>query len=643
MCGICGQFNISGQPVERPVIERMTASISHRGPDSDGVFVRGPVGLGHRRLSIIDLSHAGNQPMPSLDGSKWIVFNGEIYNYAELKLAMERNGEAFVSSSDTEVLLRLYERFGIGCLEKVNGMFAFAVWDADAKTLVLARDRIGIKPLYYYLDAHVLVFGSEIKALLQCPLVPREVSPEGFATYFTFGHSFAPDTIYRGIKKLLPGHILVCSAAGVRTTKYWDLKDSPNQRQIPAHEAAEEVRRLLAQAVHSHMVSDVPIGAYLSGGIDSSAIVALMSQVSRHPVKTFAVGFDVGGYYNELGDARLVAKRFGTEHHEKIVTDLDVESLIDRLVYHYDEPFADAANLPTFIVSEFARQHVKVVLTGEGGDELFGGYRRYYAHLTAPYFRRLPAVLRDGVLKKLVPSRRMRRLHKFMETASVPDETQRYATWLSLFSGDAKAELFAGIKDLPDHFDGYESYRSYYNKFPHWETVNRMLYTDLKGWLPDTYLEKTDKASMAVSLEGRVPFLDHRLVEYAFSLPGSLKVRRKTTKYILKKALKGVLPSSVLYKPKHGFAVPVDDWFRGRLKTFFGDICLGPSGAGGYLLDKRLVERMFWQHINGQRDFGIHLWTVLNYELWHNRFLRGISPVAEGTPPSRISAEVAVE
>jgi asparagine synthase (glutamine-hydrolysing) len=643
MCGICGQFNLNGHAVDRPVIERMTASIRHRGPDSDGVFVRGPAGLGHRRLSIIDLSQAGNQPMASLDGTKWIVFNGEIYNYAELKRAMEREGERFVSSSDTEVLLRLYEKFGVACLEKVNGMFAFAVWDDSAEILVLARDRIGIKPLYYYLDDRVLVFASEIKALLQCPLVPRQVSPEGFATYFTFGHSFAPETIYRGIKKLLPGHILVCNSAGGRTTKYWDLKDTPDQRPISADEAAAEVRRLLTEAVHSHMVSDVPVGAFLSGGIDSSAIVAFMSQVSQYPVKTFAVGFDVGGYYSELDDARTVAKRFGTEHHEKIVTDLDVENLIDRLVYHYDEPFADAANLPTFIVSEFAREHVKVVLTGEGGDELFGGYRRYYAHLAAPYFRLLPSFLGDGVLKKLIPARRMRRVCKFIDTASVPDEDKRYGTWLSLFSGDAKAELFSGIQDLPDHFDGYESYRSYYNRFPRWDTVNRMLYTDLKGWLPDTYLEKTDKASMAVSLEGRVPFLDHRLVEYAFSLPGRLKVRRRTTKYILKKALNGVLPSSVLYKSKHGFAVPLDDWFRGRLRTFFGDICLGSNGAGGHLLDKRLVERMFWQHINGERDFGIHLWTMLNYQLWYNRFLRGLCAEAGGTLTGGSSVQVGVE
>jgi asparagine synthase (glutamine-hydrolysing) len=281
---------------------------------------------------------------------------------------------------------------------------------------------------------------------------------------------------------------------------------------------------------------------------------------------------------------------------------------------------------------------VKVVLTGEGGDELFGGYRRYYAQLAARYARLLPSLLRDGVIKRLVPRRRMRRLYKFLESAAVPDDDRRYGTWLSVFSEDAKAELFEGI-DLPDHFDGYDSYRDYYNRHPEWCTVNRMLYTDLKGWLPDTYLEKTDKASMAVSLEARVPFLDHHLVEYAFSLSGRLKVRGRTTKYLLKRALEGVLPAEILYKPKHGFAVPLDEWFRGRLKTMFCDVCLGPSSASDGLVNKRVVEQMFRQHVNRERDFGIHLWTILNYQLWHKRFLLGPLPSGGGMLGAQLSAE----
>ncbi len=623
MCGLCGQLNFSGAAVRPETIQAMMASIRHRGPDSQGLVVRGPVGLGHLRLSIIDLSEAGSQPMVSADGSKWMVFNGEIYNYAELRRELEQKGETFRSSSDTEVLVRLYERMGPACLEKLQGMFAFAVWDESQRTLFLARDRIGIKPLYYYLDDRILVFASEIKAILQCPAVPRQVNPEGLITYFTFGHSIAPGTMYAGIQKLLPGHYLTCRDRRAELCKYWDLTDAPGSH-ATEREAAAQIRNLLESAVNSHMVSDVPVGAFLSGGIDSSAVVALMSRASSQPVKTFSIGFDVGGYYNELDDARLIAKLFGTDHYEKTVTGRDVEALIQRLVYHYDEPFFDAANLPTLIVSEFARQHVKVVLSGEGGDEVFGGYRRYCAQMASRYFQALLAFLRAGALKKCVPpTPRLRRVHKVLATMPIADEAVRYGTWLALFTEDAKAELFeAGLRPLLQKFDGYGSFREYYNRFPGWDTVNRMLYTDLKLWLTDTYLEKLDKAAMAVSLEGRVPFLDHRLVEYVFRLPGRYKVKGRSTKYLLKKSLEGLLPNSTLYKSKHGFAVPVDEWFRGRLKIFLADVLFdGSSHRSGHLNPAQL-QKIFRQHTSGERDFGIQLWALLNFELWYRQFMK---------------------
>lgn len=622
MCGICGQFNFSGEQVARETLGAMMASIRHRGPDGHGLIVRGPVGLGHLRLSIIDLSDAGRQPMPSRGGSQWIVFNGEIYNYAELKRELEQQGETFVSTSDTEVLLRFYERMGPACLEKLQGMFAFAVWDESAQALFLARDRIGIKPLYYYLDDRRLVFGSEIKAILQCPEVPREVNPEGLVNYFTFGHSVAPDTIYSGIRKLLPGHFLVCTVHGARVMKYWDIGEVP-PCSISRVEAAEEVRHLLEEAVRSHMVSDVPVGAFLSGGIDSSAVVAFMCRASRQPVKTFAMGFDVGGYYNELNDARMVARWFGTDHYETIVTEMDVESLIHRLVYHYDEPFADAANLPTLILAEFARQHVKVVLSGEGGDEVFGGYRRYCAHLASRYFPPMPAFCR-AALKRVVPQTpRFRRWRKAIETMAVPDEDVRYATWLALFTEDARAELLKrSVLPKIEEFDSLAAYRSDYNRFPSWDTVNRCLYTDLKGWLPDTYLEKIDKAAMAVSLEGRVPFLDHRLVEYVFGLPGRWKVNGRTTKYLLKESLAGIVPNRTLRKPKHGFAVPVDEWFRGRLKGFCADVLFDGDPHRSPYFHSACLEKMFRQHARRERNFGIQLWSLVNFELWRRRFLK---------------------
>lgn len=606
----------------RETLEAMMASIRHRGPDGHGLVVRGPVGLGHQRLSIIDLSDAGRQPMASRGGSQWIVFNGEIYDYAELKRELEQQGETFVSTSDTEVLLRLYEKMGPACLEKLQGMFALAVWDESAQALFLARDRMGIKPLYYYLDDRRLVFGSEIKAILQCPEVPREVNPKGLVNYFTFGHSVAPDTIYSGIRKLLPGHFLVCTARGARIVKYWDISEAPSCP-IPRAEAAGEVRRLLQAAVTSHMVSDVPVGAFLSGGIDSSAVVAFMCRASRQPVKTFAMGFDVGGYYNELEDARRVARRLGTEHYETIVTEMDVESLIHRLVYHYDEPFADAANLPTLMLSEFARQHVKVVLSGEGGDEVFGGYRRYCAHLASCYLPPIPAFCRSA-LKRVAPQTpRFRRWRKAIETITVPEEDVRYATWLALFTEDARAELLKrSVLSKMEEFDSLAAYRSYYNRFPGWDAVNRSLYTDLKGWLPDTYLEKIDKAAMAVGLEGRVPFLDHRLVEYVFGLPGRWKVRGRTTKYLLKKSLQGILPDRTLYKPKHGFAVPVDEWFRGRLKGFCADVLFDGGPQRFPYFHHACLEKMFRQHTRGERNFGIHLWSLVNFELWRRRFLK---------------------
>jgi asparagine synthase (glutamine-hydrolysing) len=622
MCGICGQFNLSGEPASQATIESMMATIRHRGPDSEGHVLRGPVTLGHLRLSIIDLSAAGHQPMESQEGSKWIVFNGEIYNYVELKRELEGQGETFRSSSDTEVLLRLYERMGAACLAKLEGMFSFAVWDEPQRTLFLARDRFGIKPLYYYIDQNKLVFASEIKAILQCPGIPRQVHPESLITYFTFGHSMAPDTMYSGIRKLLPGHYMVCTARQACITKYWDLAQHapPNVNEM---EAAAEVRRLLEAAVNSHTVSDVPVGAFLSGGIDSSAVVAFMSQAASRPVKTFAIGFDIGGYYNELDDARLIAKRFGTDHHETIVRELDVAALIQRLVYHYDEPFADAANLPTFIVSEFARAHVKVVLSGEGGDEVFGGYRRYNAHLASRF---LPHFLSAKFWNKIVPQTpRFRPIHKALTTAPIPDEAVRYGSWLALFTEDAKAQVLDGaLQSALEKFDGYGSYREYYNRFPNFDMVNRMLYTDLKGWLPDTYLEKIDKAAMAVGLEGRVPFLDHRLVEYVFRLPGRWKVRGRTTKYLLKKSLQGLLPESTLRKRKHGFSVPLDEWFRGHSKAFLADVLFDSGPHRSPYLRPASIEKIFRQHIAGERNFGIQLWALLNFELWRRQFLKPV-------------------
>jgi asparagine synthase (glutamine-hydrolysing) len=626
MCGICGVFDRGGSPVTAALVERMNDAIRHRGPDGDGLFVDGPIGLGHRRLSIIDLSETGRQPMSNGDGTTWITYNGEMYNYRELRAELLSLGWTFRSTSDTEVLLRAYEQWGPACLERVRGMFAFAIWDGRQRTLFLARDRIGIKPLYYHLTDAALLFASEIKALLRSPVVPRAVDPVGLNNYLTFGHSVGSDTMYAGIRKLPPGHHLLCTADRTQIVKYWDLGAVAQRRGAREEECAEEVRERLADAVRCHMVSDVPVGAFLSGGIDSSAIVAMMSRFSDRPIQTFAAGFDVGGRYDELADARLVARRFGTDHHELVVGQLDVRALIERLVYAYDEPFADAANLPTLIIAEFARRHVKVVLSGDGGDEVFGGYRRYSAERASRYYQLIPAFLREHLVRRLAGRRRWHRVHKAIEAMSVPEPDVRYGTWLTVFSDEAKAELLDGAFERGAGLDSFRAYREHYNRPEGWDLVNRMLYTDLKTWLPDTYLEKLDKATMAVGLEGRVPFLDHLLVECVASMPGRLKIRRLTTKHILKQALEGLVPHEVLHKPKHGFSVPLDEWFRGELKPLVADVLLDERTRTRGFFDPAAIERILTTHASGAASFGTQLWTLLNFELWCRRFIDGPAP-----------------
>jgi asparagine synthase (glutamine-hydrolysing) len=623
MCGICGIFDFTGKPVAEAGLRKMMSALRHRGPDGHGAYIQGDIALGHLRLSIIDISESGRQPMISADGSKRIIFNGEIYNYRQLRKELERDGASFRSTSDTEVLLCLYEMKGVDCLEHLEGMFAFAIWDQTKRTLFIARDRLGIKPLYYYKDARRLVFASEIKSILQDDAVPRVIDERALISYFTFGHGFAPQTVYRGIEKLLPGHYMQCTSRGIQIHKYWDVDKVEQRTHISESECSEEIRTKLEHAVTSNMVSDVPVGAFLSGGIDSSAIVAYMTRASSRPLKTFSIGFDVGGEFNELAEAELIAKKFSTEHYHRIVAGQDVENLIQKLVYHYDEPFADAANLPTYIVSALAREHVTVVLSGEGADEIFGGYRRYRAHAASNRLHRIPAMIRFQMARKLVPRHSTtRRVHKIIETLQVAEEAKRYGSWLNFFSDDDRISLVKPeVLEAAGQFDGYDIFREYIHRQPKWDIINRIMYTDLKAWLPDTYLEKIDKAAMAVSLEGRVPFLDHKLVEYAYSLPGRLKVRGRVTKYALKKALEPVLPHSTLYRPKHGFSVPLDAWFRGELKHFASDVLFDSAPKYVDYLNPGFVRELYDAHIRHERDFGAQLWGILNFELWHHTFL----------------------
>jgi asparagine synthase (glutamine-hydrolysing) len=628
MCGIYGEFVFKSGRVPGLYAEDALDALRHRGPDDGAIWRGSEVALGMRRLSIIDLDH-GMQPIWNETKTCCVICNGEIYNFSDLRDRLQARGHVFQTGSDTEVILHGYEEWGVGCLNKFNGMFAFAVWDEPRKTLFVARDRLGEKPLYYYRDTERLIFASEIKALLKDPSVPRRVSHRGLRNFLAFGHAAAPDTIYEHIFKLLPGQYLIADKSGVQFRQYWDVGDEPYlSEELDEHGYRSAVLELLDDSVRRRMVADVPVGAFLSGGVDSSCIVALMKRHTTTRVKTFSLGFRTQGAYNELSDARVVARHLGTEHHELELDSVDLVQTLRTLVYHYDEPFADAACFPTYLLSRFAREHVKVILAGDGGDELFAGYRRYAMDRLASLVHRLPKQLTEAWLPSIIHALpRIRRLKRVVQTLPIRDPARRYGSWLVLFNRDMQAELLQsdGKDDEPD-YDPLQIYSRYYSGLSHRaadDHVNRLLYMDVKTWLPDTYLEKVDKATMACGLEGRLPFLDHRLVELAFQIPSRFKIRGFSGKRILKQAIASLVPSSVLTKSKHGFAVPTDPWFRGPLKSFAFDVLFdGPARRRGYF-NTAMVERLWRQHTDGKEVWDGHLWLLMNFELWHRIHLDG--------------------
>jgi asparagine synthase (glutamine-hydrolysing) len=627
MCGIYGHLTTAELSVRRA--EEGTDLLSHRGPDERGTAPLGNVFLGMRRLSIIDLS-GGRQPIWNEDQTCCIVYNGELYNFHDLKPELESRGHLFRTRSDTEVVLHAYEEWGPDCLRRFNGMFAFAIWNQRANCLFLARDRIGEKPLYYYQDSDRLIFASEIKAILADPVVPRRLNPRGLANFLCFGHAVAPETIYQGIYKLLPGHYLIARDAQVCTSRYWEVGDEPQLSVgsiLTEAEYAERILSLLDDSVRRRMVADVPVGAFLSGGVDSSAIAALMNRHASGPVRTFSLGFNIGGaYYNELSGAHVVAKHLGTEHYELHAEHVDLIQTLRGLVYHYDEPFADAAAFPLYLLSRFARDHVKVVLSGDGGDELFGGYRRYALDRFASFYQRLPVALTEKLIPALAGNLpRLRRTKRFFHTLCLVDPARRYASWLSVFTPEMQADLLgADLRAAIACHDPARPYHRYYhalNRNTASDHLNRLMYVDLKTLLVDGYMEKVDKATMACSLEARVPLLDHRLVELAFQIPGRFKISGGSLKRILKLAVRDLLPVSVLRKPKHGFAVPLDPWFRSELKDFSFEVLLdGRTRRRGYF-NTDYIERLWREHVGGRHVWTDHLWALLNFELWHRVYL----------------------
>ncbi len=617
MCGIVGIFNFDPErPVDGDLLRAMNTAITHRGPDEDGFYVDGPLGMANRRLSIIGLAD-GRQPIANEDRTVWTVFNGEIYNYPDLRRELTDRGHTFRTSTDTEVLVHLYEEHGEDFVRYLNGMFAIALWDDRRRRLLIYRDRLGEKPLYYVRTGKRLLFASEIKAILRDPSVDRSVDPAALYDYLSFQYNPRRETIFRGVVRLKPGTMLVVSADGVVERTYWEIPTGAGSPRSE-DEYLEELRALLRDSVRRRLLSDVPLGAFLSGGIDSSVVVGLMTEALAAPVQTFSVGFKVAGGYDESGHAERVARHFGADHHTLVVESMDVERLLPRTVYSLDEPVADFAAIPTFLVSEFARRHVKVVLTGEGADELFAGYEHYRLAAMLGSYQRLPGGVRRllSTLGAAAPARVAKALaagaldplagFRLVKSVFRPTELE------GLLSGDVRAEL-NGAAVQPDFARMFARGRDL-------DPLNRYLLADLATWLPEDLLMKVDKMSMSVSLEARVPFLDHRIVELAAGMPSTLKWRRGG-KYILKRLATGLVPQDIIERPKHGFRLPLDRWFRAELRPMAEDLLLGPTARGRGFFDGAAVAALWRRYVAGADEPFMQIWTLVNFEIWCRGFL----------------------
>ena len=625
MCGIVGIVNGDRTDVDQPLLARMCNAIRHRGPDDDGFYFNGSVGLGMRRLSIIDVK-GGHQPIHNQDRTAWIVFNGEIYNYRELREKLEKLGHTFYTNSDTEAIIHAYDRYGADCPKHLHGMFAFAIWDERTEELFLARDRVGKKPLLYAQVNGRFVFGSEFTALLQHPDIGRDIDSEALHHYLSFMCVPAPLTAYSAIRKLEPASSLRWRKGEIRIERYWQ-PDFSQKLRIDEQEAGERTIEILRDAVKVRLMSEVPLGAFLSGGIDSSAVVALMSEVSSEPVKTFSIGFEEQDF-SELHHARRVAEHIGADHHEFIVRP-DALEVLPTLVEHYGEPYADSSAIPTYYVARETRKHVTVALNGDGGDEAFAGYERYAAMRLAERYHRIPGVLRDSVVQQaigMIPTSttkrsRVRDLKRFLGAASLP-KSQRYLHWMSVFDIAAKRELYSDsfwheTKDVAAN----DLLAPWFARANGSGIVDASLLTDIMTYLPNDLLVKVDIATMAVSLEARSPFLDHRVIEFAASLPENFKLRGLKTKYLLKQVLKKLLPQENLDRRKMGFGVPIGHWFRGQLQPFLRETILSEKSLKRGLFKPASVKRLVELHASGERDFSHQLWTLLMLELWFQRFI----------------------
>ena len=629
MCGITGWMR-PGREINKELFTSITRTLIHRGPDEEGYYYYDKkdvhLALGHRRLKIIDLL-SGKQPMTNENKKIWLVYNGEIYNFRELKENLIKKGHKFLSHSDTEVIIHLYEEKGINLLEDLNGMFAFGLWDEEKETLFLARDRIGIKPLYYYYNGEDFAFASEIKPFLQIPSFQKKIDITSIHKYLTLQYIPSPLTIFKNIRKLPPAHYLVYQKGEMKIKRYWNLDflDMPDKGE---KFYKDKIHEIVEDSVHLRLISDVPFGAFLSGGIDSTIIVGAMKKYLSCPVKTFSMGFNVSSF-DELLYAKIASKEFLTEHHEFKVNPPNVMELLPVLTWHYDEPFADSSAIPTYMVSKIARQFVTMVLSGDGGDEIFAGYHRYLADRILSIFHpllfpfRLPIF--KNLLKNLPESTRIndfsRRLKKLVLKSEL-EPVLRYLSWLVIFDEERKRELYTEsfskkVRDI----DPLEPLRNISLMSSSKNILSRSQLVDIMAYLPEDILTKVDRASMANSLECRVPFLDHRLVEFMGLVPPKYKLKGFLMKYILKESFHDMLPSRIYHRGKHGFGVPLGKWFREDLKSFtIKTLTSNRFKERGYF-NSSSIERLIEEHLRGQFDHSHRLWALLILEIWHRFYI----------------------
>jgi len=619
MCGITGiVYKDKYDHVDAEVLKKMCVAIRHRGPDESGTWIDGHVGIGMTRLSIIDLA-GGSQPIHNEDKTIWIVFNGEIYNYKDLRLDLEKRGHKFYTFSDTETIVHLYEEFGEDCVQHLSGMFAFAIWDQNNEKLFLARDRLGIKPLHYLYDGKRIIFGSEIKSILTCNEVPRKMHPPSMITYVAYGYVPDPDTMFAGIYKLPPAHVLSYRDGQTSVWKYWDVDFNVGEVQ-PEEFYIERLLEILDEAVRIRLMSEVPLGAFLSGGTDSSTVVALMARHMSEPVKTFSIGFNYQKY-DELKYARMVADRYGTDHHEEIVNP-DAESIILDLVHQFDEPFADSSAIPTYYVSKMAKKWVTVVLSGDGGDELFGGYDRYLDGSIARYASWIPRTFRQHIfmnLSEILPEwfpgvNTLRHI-------SVDDD-ERYIRKLSKGISTIHEGVFSReIMEKVSTTDPSPVMLKYMNSLNGKDLLTKRQYLDTKTYLPGDILTKVDRTSMLVSLEARVPILDHKIVEFAATIAPNLKVRGMNTKYLFKKAAERLLPKELIYRQKMGFAVPINTWIKREWTEMSHELVLGERALARKNFNPKFLKRIMKEHRWGRRDHSYLIWTSMILELWFREMI----------------------